>query len=124
MRKILPRLKQVFLLHLLCCFLAGHLTAQTGERVITGIVRARTDSAGLQGVSILVKGHERIATRTDAEGKFRLTVPADTRSLMFSNVGMETREVSLEGGAGFLQIFLYTSVQSLNDVVVVGYGTQ
>ncbi|MES1159965.1 MAG: carboxypeptidase-like regulatory domain-containing protein, partial [Bacteroidota bacterium] len=94
-----------------------------GGRLITGVVKNKQDSTALPGVSILVKGHERIATRTDNEGKFQLTVPDDTRALIFSSAGYEGREIPLNG-SGPVAVWLVAAIQSLNDVVVVGYGTQ
>jgi len=98
------------------------LFAQNG-RPVSGTVKSGHDSTTLPGVTISVKGQPKLATRTDADGKFQITVPENARALVISSVGMETREITLNG-KGPLEIYLTNNVQSLNDVVVVGYGTQ
>jgi TonB-linked SusC/RagA family outer membrane protein len=123
MRKKLTRLKGIPLLYFLCLLAPSHLLFAQGGRLITGAVKTRQDSSSLPGISISVKGHERIATQTDAVGKFRLTVPDNARTLIFSSAGMETREVSIDE-ANSSTIYLVPGAQSLNDVIVVGYGTQ
>jgi TonB-linked SusC/RagA family outer membrane protein len=92
-------------------------------RVITGLVKNKQDSAALPGISVTVKGHASLATQTDATGKYQLTVPDNARILVFSSAGMESQEV-LINDASSLTVYLNAGVQSLNDVVVVGYGTQ
>lgn len=111
----------LFCLFLLFAFHNG-LFAQ-GGKVITGLVKNKQDSIALPGVSITVKGHASLATQTDATGQFRLTVPDNARILVFSSIGMESRE-ALINEASSLTVYLTPGVQSLNDVVVVGYGTQ
>lgn len=118
--------KRARMASLLCLFVlvafSNTLFGQEG-RPIAGSIKSRQDSAALAGVTVSVKGYPKLTTRTDAEGKFRLTVPAEARVLVLSSVGMETREIALDGTTD-LNIYLTTTVQSLNDVVVVGYGTQ
>ncbi len=82
-----------------------------------------TDTAGtpLIGVTIKVKGTT-TGTVTDAEGKFTLVVPEDA-TLEVSSVGYVTREISV-GKRTNLDIQLKTSATGLNQLVVVGYGTQ
>jgi TonB-linked SusC/RagA family outer membrane protein len=95
----------------------------TGEAAvpIKGKVTERTTNQPLPGVSIRVKGTT-IGVVTDLNGNF--TIDAPTRSiLVFTYVGFETMEVSA-GAGGNLNIQLKASSSSLNEVVVVGYGTQ
>lgn len=89
-------------------------------RPISGTV---TDSAGrpLIGVTIKVKGTT-MGTVTDAQGNFQLQVP-DTAVLEVSYIGYDTRDIPVDGKSTF-QITLYISATSLNQVVVIGYGTQ
>lgn len=90
-------------------------------RPITGKV---TDDKGepLAGVTVQVKGLK-TSTVTKADGTFVIDVPNDAATLVFSYVGMERKEVSISGKSEFL-IQLKTVDATLNDVVVVGYGTQ
>ena len=83
-----------------------------------------TDSATgnpLGGVTIRVKGSN-TGTTTDAEGRFSLNVPDDAR-LIASYLGYTNKEVAVNGST-FLHIVLNASATALNQLVVVGYGTQ
>ena len=83
-----------------------------------------TDSKGegLPGVNVILKGTSKGAT-TDAQGQFRLKVPDQGAVLVFSFVGFTSQEVAVMGTAA-LNIKLVAEDKSLDDVVVVGYGTQ
>lgn len=89
------------------------------NKVITGKV---TNEAGeaLGGVTILVKG-TRISAVSANDGTYRIDIPSNATTLVFSFVGMETREVALSGNTSF-NISLKNAANSLQDVVVVGYG--
>ena len=82
-----------------------------------------TDENGnpLFGVSIKVKG-EAIGTATTATGSFSLTVPDDA-TLEISFVGYETQEIVV-GNRVNLTIEMKVAISGLNEVIVVGYGTQ
>ncbi|MBC9934243.1 TonB-dependent receptor [Chitinophaga qingshengii] len=83
-----------------------------------------TDDKGLPlpGVSVRVKGTTTGVT-TDALGNYTVLVPAHNSILLCSSVGFETKEVSVNGQSS-LYIVLQQKSNSLNDLVVVGYGTQ
>ena len=112
MRKFLLVLSATF-------FLLINVIAQ--NRTITGKV---TDDNG-QGVpraSVLVKG-TRIGTTTNAEGNFTLSVPVNEKTLVISSVNMVTQEIAAT--ADPMNVVLKSSTaNSLQEVVVVGYGTQ
>lgn len=77
---------------------------------------------GLPGVSVVVKGTQS-GTNTDASGKFRLSVPDAATSLVFSFVGYLTQEVAV-GNQTQLNISMQADTKSLDEVVVIGYGSQ
>ncbi|WP_247235626.1 TonB-dependent receptor [Telluribacter sp. SYSU D00476] len=77
---------------------------------------------GLPGVSIILKGSQQ-GTTTDVEGNFSISVPNDESVLIFSFVGYTNQEVVV-GNRTQLEINLVADVKSLQEVVVVGYGTQ
>ena len=91
-------------------------------RTITGTV---TNDKGepLAGVSVQVKGVNGKATITATNGSFSITVDDNAKILVFSFVGMTTREMSIEG-VNSLQVALSLPNLALDEVVVVGYGTQ
>ena len=75
----------------------------------------------IAGVSVRIKGTQN-ATSTDANGHYQ--IPAGpNETLVFSFIGMVTQEVSITNRNN-INIILHENVSTLNDVVVVGYGTQ
>lgn len=90
-------------------------------RTITGSV---TNEKGepLSEVSVQVKGDNK-ATTTSANGTFVIDVEDNAKILIFSFVGMTNKEVSIEGKAS-VQVVLQLSNKALDEIVVVGYGTQ
>jgi TonB-dependent starch-binding outer membrane protein SusC len=99
--------------------LATFLQAQT--KTLTGTVR---DDKGnpVPGASILVKG-KRTGATTDAQGAFSLNLPVSAKSILVSYVGFETQEIPVGSGSS-VDVSLQPSKTSLDEVVVVGYGTQ
>lgn len=82
----------------------------------------------LPGVTVLLKTPAanvgtRNGTTTDANGKFSLTVPGRDGTLVFSFIGMATKEIQVPT-SGDLSVILESDVKTLEEVVVVGYGTQ
>lgn len=89
-----------------------------------GVKGSVKDAKGetLVGVSITVEGTTR-GTTTDANGQYSLSVPDKNSVLVFSFLGYEPQKVSLNGRST-LDVVLNESESTLNEVVVVGYGTQ
>jgi TonB-dependent starch-binding outer membrane protein SusC len=81
-----------------------------------------SDGPGIPGVSVVVKGTSK-GTTTDVNGAFTLNDVNATNVLVFSAVGYETQEVLVENKSQ-INITLIVDQKSLNEVVVVGYGTQ
>jgi TonB-linked SusC/RagA family outer membrane protein len=104
--------------------LAQAPTQTQAQRVtITGKVTTADGGEGLPGVTVLLKGTSN-GTGTGADGAFTLQVPANnTGTLVFSFVGYTTKEVPLSGQTNF-NVILSADQQSLDEVVVVGYGSQ
>ncbi|MDJ0367488.1 TonB-dependent receptor [Hymenobacter sp. H14-R3] len=100
----------------------GLALAQQATRTVGGTVRDETNS-GLPGVTVLLKGTTTGAT-TDATGRYSLTIPAEGGTLTFSSVGYTAQSVALAAGRTTVDLQLAPESQALNDVVVVGYGTQ
>lgn len=103
----------------------GYITPETPElevkvHTITGTV---TNEKGdpLAGVSVTVRGSAN-GTTTDAEGRFKLTVPDGGVTLEFSSVGYQPRTFSVSSQS-VVTVQLKEVAAGLNDVVVIGYGT-
>lgn len=94
---------------------------QQQRREITGSVKDSRNQP-LPGVAVVVKGTT-IGTVTDNIGNFLLSVPADALSLEFSFVGMKRQEILISGRSNF-DIVLDDETFGVDEVVVVGYGTQ
>ncbi len=92
------------------------------EKTITGKVTDLSTGEELPGVNILVKGTT-IGTITDVEGNYRLTAPDDAETLVFSSVGYTSEEVAI-GNQTTINLEMAPDIQSLSEVVVIGYGEQ
>ncbi len=102
---------------------------ETGESIqnvvqetVTGRVIDSQTGEPLPGVNILVKGTT-TGTSTDQNGNFDLRVSSTEITLVFTYIGFEMLEVDLDGRSE-LNVELSADVQALDDIVVVGYGTQ
>ncbi|MGI4737002.1 MAG: SusC/RagA family TonB-linked outer membrane protein, partial [Janthinobacterium lividum] len=91
------------------------------QRAVQGVV---TDSKGeaLPGATVLVKGTT-VGATTGGDGSFQISMPAGSTTLVISFVGSKSQEVVV-GSQTNLRVTLEAAAQDLNDVVVVGYGTQ
>ncbi len=87
---------------------------------ITGTI-VDDDQIPLIGVNIQVKGSLQ-GTVTDVDGKYTLEVPDETSTLVFSYIGYESIEI-IVGTRQTIDLTMTTSISSLDEVVVVGYGS-
>lgn len=92
------------------------------QQTITGKVIDSQSGQSLPGVNIVIKGTT-IGILTDVDGQFSLTVPDLQATLLFSFIGYTSQEVPI-AGQKVLNIRLIQSLEALDEVVVVGYGTQ
>jgi TonB-linked SusC/RagA family outer membrane protein len=90
------------------------------NKVITGKVTDKKDGSPLIGVSVGAGAGS--GTLTSADGTFRLQVPANTTSLTFSYLGYNKLTVNLTGTS--VNVSMESTSTALNEVVVIGYGTQ
>ncbi|MFT2008520.1 TonB-dependent receptor [Pontibacter sp. 13R65] len=77
---------------------------------------------GLPGVTVLMKGTT-IGTSTDIDGNYTLAVPAGAGTMVFSFIGYVSKEVAI-GNQTTINVSLVPDAKALDEVVVVGYGTQ
>lgn len=82
-----------------------------------------TDSTGAPMIGVSVISDKKRSTTSDAEGNYTLSVGKDASSLIFSYVGYSTITVSI-GSKSVIDVVMYQSRSTLDDVVVIGYGTQ
>lgn len=97
------------------------LSAQLfAQRTVTGKVTG-DEGVPLSDVSVMVKGTN-IGTTTNAGGIYSITVPSGSNTLVFSSVGMVDKEAVIPA-SGTLNISLVSIAESMDEVIVVGYGT-
>ena len=126
MKKRLRKLtKPASMYCLLVLFLLGlgsfSTSAQTQTKAVSGIV-SDTNKLGIPGVTVLVKGTKTSAV-TDLDGNYKINVPATKAILVFSYVGFDTKQIAVETNSR-VNATLKESTSQLNEVVIVGYGTQ
>ena len=97
------------------------LTQQAQRKELKGKV---TDEKGspLPGVSVVVKGTT-VGVTTDIDGNFKLSVPNDSKTVVFSFVGMTTQEHPITSKTTFT-IILSEQTTGLQEVVAIGYGSR
>lgn len=109
------------LLYALILPLLISLQVAAQDRTVTGKVTDSKDGSPVTNASVIVKGSNK-GTQTDASGTFKLTVPANATTLIISSVGFGKMEMAI--GSGTVNVSLQQSNASLNEVVVVAYGTR
>jgi len=117
MKKCLLSFLSVFIASLAVCF-----NSFGQEREITGTVSSMADGTTIPGVNVVVSGTSQ-GTITDINGEYRLTVGESAKSILFSYVGFEAKEVPI-GNQSVIDVQLAADLKELSEVVVVGYGTQ
>jgi len=96
-------------------------SVQAQQKKITGKVTSTKDGLPLPGVSVVVPG-ARIAAQTGADGVYNISVPNNTNSLTFRFLGYVSKTVSISS-SGTVNAAMEEDSNTLNDVVVTGYGT-
>src|SRR6187200_2420155 len=81
-----------------------------------------SDGAAVPGVNVVIKGTS-AGTSSDSNGAYALDVQDQNATLVFSFIGYTTQEVPVNGRSN-IDIVLQSDIQTLSEVVVVGYGSQ
>ncbi|HEY5749648.1 MAG TPA: TonB-dependent receptor [Chryseolinea sp.] len=103
-------------------FMVVATAAFAQERTITGKVTDAETGDPLPGVNVVIKGSS-VGTTADSDGKFSLAVPGNEAVLVFSFIGFQTIEMPV-GNQTVINPALGPDMKALEEVVVVGYGTQ
>ncbi|QNN41072.1 SusC/RagA family TonB-linked outer membrane protein [Pedobacter roseus] len=124
-RKTVPIQKRSFVIPLLkiiyCSLIFLIPIAASAQTVVTGTVK---DEKGLPAVGTSVTETDvKNGTSVDANGKFTLTLKGKLKVLTFTLVGYKTQKVTV-GASNVVTVNLEEDLNKLNEVVVVGYGTQ
>src|SRR5580658_7022498 len=103
---------------ILLCFFA--IPAMAQNKTVSGKVTDSKDGSPLIGASVVAKGTS-VGAITDINGAFRLSVPASSTTLVISYIGYVSKEVAITSES--MNITLDATNNSLNEVLVTGYGT-
>src|SRR5687768_12219422 len=102
---------------LLTCFaLAFAFCSLAQERTVSGTVTSTEDGSALPGVNVILKGTTN-GTATDADGKYSLSVISGGGTLVFSFIGLESKEVEI-GERSIVDVSLALDVTQLSEVIV------
>lgn len=110
----------LFVVALFTMTLSYEVSAQ--QRVITGTVISDEDGLGLPGATVLVKGTT-VGTTTDLDGNYSISVPAGSNVLIFSFVGLVSKEEAI-GNRTVINVTLTTDAAQLSEVVVTAIGIE
>jgi TonB-linked SusC/RagA family outer membrane protein len=113
----LKNLLKVSCFILLCFFV---IPAMAQNKTVTGKVTDSKDGSALIGASVVAKGST-IGAITDVNGAFKLSVPVSATTLVISYIGYNSKEVVITSSD--MNITLDANNNSLNEVLVIGYGT-
>lgn len=116
----MARLSRAILLTWLLALSATYALAQQNR--VSGKVSSDNDSEGLPGASVTVKGTT-AGVVTDADGRYSLEVPSGDAVLVFSYIGFVTQEIPV-ANRQTIDVTLSPDTETLQEIVVVGYGTQ
>ncbi|MGI9542738.1 MAG: carboxypeptidase-like regulatory domain-containing protein [Cyclobacteriaceae bacterium] len=122
LRMVLTRPFYVFFIILMLMSALVSHNAQSQDKTITGTVTTADDNTGLPGANVFIKGTT-TGTVTDVDGNYTIGLPAESEILVFSSVGYITQEIEI-GTQSQININLVADVTALEEIVVVGYGTQ
>lgn len=111
-------LQKTFMIQLLIVLSVWIVNAQ--EISLSGKVSSK-DGNSIPGVTVVVKSTS-IGTITDSDGRFSLKLPAKSKTLVFSFVGMKSQEVPIAASTSY-NVVLEEDTYNLDEVVAVGYGT-
>ncbi|QSE97293.1 SusC/RagA family TonB-linked outer membrane protein [Fulvivirga lutea] len=115
-------MKKFLLLSFMLMFAFAFSDSWAQERTVSGKVTSIEDGSSLPGVNVVLKGTT-TGTVTDIDGNFKLSVPSDGGTLVFSFIGLATEEVAI-GSRSVIDIQMSPDVQQLSEVVVTAVGIQ
>ena len=106
---------------LTCLMLVFVLYAWAQDRTVSGTVTDAETGEALPGVNVLLKGTGTGIT-TDLDGNYKISVPSDGGTLVFTFIGMKNEEVTI-GSRSVIDVQMVTDVEQLSEVIVTGYGS-
>lgn len=115
-------MKKTIILFLIAFVFLSFNFINAQEAEVTGRVTQASDGRPLPGVTVVASGTT-LGTVTDIDGYYTIGLPEDATVLVFSFVGMQTHEIPIEGRS-VIDIEMESEMEALEEVIVVGFGTQ
>lgn len=112
-----------FLTIILICGGYNHVTAQNQKTQVTGVITSLSDKLSLPGASVIDVSDPRNAVNADFDGHYSITLKNGTSSLRFTMIGYKPIELKVNNRS-VINVVMDLDVSALDEVVVVGYGTQ
>jgi TonB-dependent starch-binding outer membrane protein SusC len=98
------------------------LKAEAQNKTVTGTITDSESGQAIPGVNVFIKGTS-IGTATDSNGNYSIEVSGSDVIIVFSGVGLSTKEIVV-GGQSILNVGLVADTKQLEDVVITAYGEQ
>src|SRR4029079_7251980 len=111
--------KRIWYFFVSSIFLLFFSFAFSQQKTVTGRVTDQ-DSKPLFNATVTAKGTN-ISTTTNADGQYSITLPSNANTLIFSYVGYQVNEMSIQGNTT-VSVTMQPQSNSMNEVVVIGYG--
>src|SRR5688572_24706929 len=113
-------MKRILLLCLTAVFMLASSELWAQERTVSGKVTSVEEGTALPGVNVVLKGTTNGAV-TDADGAYRITVPSEGGTLVFTFIGLQSQEVEI-GARTTIDLQMEQDVTQLSEVVVTALG--
>lgn len=122
MKKTCKNLSRILSTALVLVLLTATAVAQSGKRTITGVVTDLSSGETIIGANLWIKGTT-VGTTTDFNGKYSIDSDKESDVIVVSFIGYQTQEI-IVGNQSVIDFKLESDTESLEEVVVVGYGVQ
>lgn len=116
------KLKIYYFIICCSCYVASLPQSYAQGTIVTGTITSQEDSEPLPGVNVVIKSTT-TGTITGIDGKYSIDVPDENTILVYSSVGFISEEI-IVGSRSVIDLIMMPDIKALEEVVVVGYGTQ
>jgi TonB-linked SusC/RagA family outer membrane protein len=118
-------IKFLLLATLMCFgFNAVAANSEQAQKTLSGVVIASDNNAPLAGVIVYAKDNKENLTTTNVDGEYTIKVSPNTTHVVFETMGYDTKEISVNDAYLFTLVTMVIQSTQLDEVVVVGFGTQ
>lgn len=104
-------------------FFGGYIYSSAQNQKVTGVITSKSDNLSLPGVSVIDVNEPSNGVNADFDGRYSITLKNGTATLRFTMIGYKPVEVKVNNRST-IDVAMDLDVSSLDEVVVIGYGTQ